>query len=97
VVLELDPKPATVDTTTLDASVEPEDEVIVEPATGDTAVHVEVPVTPTKTSPSSHRTPPTSTTKKPPNRNGTPPVPAGRERPTRNAIINPFKKKEITK
>lgn len=97
VVLELDPKPATVDTTTLDASVEPEDEVIVEPATGDTAVHVEVPVTPTKTSPSSHRTPPTSTTKKPPTRNGTPPVPAGRERPTRNAIINPFKKKEITK
>jgi serine/threonine protein kinase len=97
VVAAPDPKPATVDTTTLDASVEPEDEAIIEPETGDAAVQVEVAVPPTRTSASSHRTPPTPTAKRPPNQDVTPPVPAAKKPPNRNVIINPFKKKEITK
>ena len=95
-VVEPDPKPATEDTTIVDASLG-RDEAIIEPATGDAPVEVDVAVTPAKTGPSSHRTPSPPSAKKPPKRDGTPPLPAAKKPPKRNDIRDPFNKKEITK
>jgi hypothetical protein len=97
-VVESDDKSTTVDTTTVDASVEPEDLETIEMATGDAAVKPDVPVTPPKTVVSPHRTPPPPTAKKsPPKRDATPPVPAVKKLQNRDGITNPFEKKPITK